>query len=70
MPLASALCHIHDSVRLWTLCESVAPLRSLAPVLDVLIGFCVLSHDRATGREIGDRHLGQVERLLGANEVH
>ena len=66
MPLASALCHIHDATRLRALRELITPLRSLAPVLDILIEFCVLSGDRAIGREIGDRQLGQVERLLGA----
>jgi tetratricopeptide (TPR) repeat protein len=70
MPLASALCHIHDATRLRTLRELIMPLRSLAPVLDTLIEFCVLSGDRATGREIGDRQLLQVERLLAAHEVH
>jgi hypothetical protein len=70
MPLASALCHIHDSARLRAVLELITPLRSLAPVLDMLISFCVISAERATGREIGDRQLGLVERLLGADAVH
>ncbi len=70
MPLASALSHTHDSTRLRALLELITPLRSLAPVLDILIAFCALSYDRATGREIGDRQLGVVDRLLGADTVH
>ena len=70
MPLASALCHIHDARRLRELRELITPLRSLAPVLDILIEFCVLSSDRAVGRELGGRPFGAVDRLLGADSVH
>jgi hypothetical protein len=70
MPLAGALCHVHDATRLRALRELITPLRSLAPVLDILIEFCVISNERLIGREIGDRQLGVVERLLGAHEVH
>ena len=42
-------------------------LRSLAPILDILIELCVLTSDRVLGLEIGDRQLGPIERLLGAD---
>ena len=70
MPLASAFCHTHDTTRLRALRDLITPLRSLAPLLDILIELCVLTTDRATGLEIGDRQLGLIERLLGADTLH
>ena len=58
MPLASALCHIHDATRLRALRELLSRLRSLAPVLDMLIAdlrYLGRPRDRARDRRSAAR---------------
>ena len=59
MPLANALCNIHDATRLRELRELIMPLRSLAPVLDNLIEFCV---SRPTARSGARSAIGSSAR--------
>jgi hypothetical protein len=63
MGLSGAYLHSHDVARLRPLPAVIAPLRPLAPMVDVFCDIAQQAIERACGVEIGDRSLALAYRL-------
>ena len=66
MPHSYGLAHGHDRARGLILSAALEPLRPLSPLIALLADLCAYSIERVSGRELGERLLQGIARLLAA----